>query len=145
MDDNQDWFWNEPWREMIANRLIEDEWTDFKIERGLLKDMEFELHKGDIVKIREWDDMAAQYGVSKFGDIYLENSPYFFDRDMRHLCGQYIIVDDVDSRGVFHYTDKEYTERWGITKQMVEPVTESTTYDMGSIDGFIRELEGGEH
>lgn len=39
---------------------------------------------GDIVRVREWDDMAREYGVDIDGDI---NTPVYFVKGMKPLCG----------------------------------------------------------
>lgn len=51
-------------------------------------------HKeGDIVMIREWDDMVREFGVDKDGDI---NTPkYCFTRDMRGYCGTFMKIKQV--------------------------------------------------
>ena len=40
---------------------------------------------GDQVTIRQWDDMAAEFGLNEHGEI---NVPKFFTRNMKQYCGQ---------------------------------------------------------
>lgn len=40
---------------------------------------------GDEVTIRQWDDMAAEFGLDGFGDI---NVPKTFTESMKQYCGQ---------------------------------------------------------
>lgn len=40
---------------------------------------------GDKVTIRQWDDMAAEFGLDKYGEI---NVPKCFTKDMKQYCGQ---------------------------------------------------------
>ena len=54
---------------------------------------EFAYHPGDMVRIREYADMLAQYGADEDGDIYHEGQ--WFTMDMRKLCGYEFIVQDV--------------------------------------------------
>lgn len=45
---------------------------------------------GDKVTIRQWDDMAAEFGLNKLGDI---NTPgYIFARCMKRYCGQTLSI-----------------------------------------------------
>lgn len=56
-------------------------------------------HKvGDWVRIRQWDDMEAEYGLNEFGNILV---PLMFDRNMRNFCGHWgritcVYEDDYD-------------------------------------------------
>ena len=40
---------------------------------------------GDKVTIRQWDDMAAEFGLDEYGDIKVPN---FFTMYMKKYCGQ---------------------------------------------------------
>lgn len=40
---------------------------------------------GDEVTIRQWDDMAAEFGLNEFSEI---NVPKFFTEPMKQYCGQ---------------------------------------------------------
>ena len=44
-----------------------------------------EVHVGDIVCIRGWDDMALEFGVDADGDILTPHA--YFVRNMRKYCG----------------------------------------------------------
>lgn len=41
---------------------------------------------GDKVTIRQWDDMAAEFGLDGFGDINVSKT--FFTKRMKQYCGQ---------------------------------------------------------
>lgn len=49
---------------------------------------------GDIVQIRDWDDMADEFGENKNGSI---NCPMVFVSDMRNLCGETFQIDGSDN------------------------------------------------
>ena len=65
---------------------------------------------GDIVQIKEWDEMKKEFGLIE-GDV---NSKYLFTKDMRFLCNQIFqinhftetIFGDIFIR--FEDTDKPY-------------------------------------
>lgn len=44
---------------------------------------------GDKVTIRQWDDMAAEFGLDKYGGI---NVPKCFTKDMKQYCGQTLSI-----------------------------------------------------
>lgn len=50
------------------------------------------LKKGDRVRVREWDDMANEFGLNEFGDIETE---YIFIHAMANLCGKSATVIDI--------------------------------------------------
>lgn len=56
-----------------------------------------DFYAGQRVRIRDWDDMKAEYGVSCSGDI---NTPWFyFVPEMEPLCGATAIVNNIDELG----------------------------------------------
>lgn len=48
---------------------------------------------GDRVRIREWDDMAQEFGIDEDGDI---KTKCFFTRRMKQFCGEVVEVKHVD-------------------------------------------------
>ena len=56
-----------------------------------------DFYVGQRVRIRDWDDMKAEYGVSCSGDI---NTPWFyFVPEMEPLCGATATVNDIIELG----------------------------------------------
>lgn len=47
---------------------------------------------GDRVRIREWDDMAKEFGIDEDGDIKTE---CFFTKDMKKHCGEIVTISCV--------------------------------------------------
>lgn len=47
---------------------------------------------GDQVTIRQWDDMAAEFGFNQYGEIKI---PKNFTDGMKSLCGQTFTINDV--------------------------------------------------
>lgn len=89
--------------------------------------MRFEdIHIGDRLRIRQWDDMAREFGLTGTGHI---NCIFSFNSKMRPLCGREFTVSDITLGGGF--VSKEGIEyerdngRWSISADMLEPtVTE---------------------
>lgn len=60
---------------------------------------------GDRVLIKQWDDMAAEYGVSESGSINVEQS---FVPAMRKYCGQIMTVSFVYEYGAYTLEDTDW-------------------------------------
>lgn len=57
-----------------------------------------DIHAGDILTFRQWDDMKSEFGVNANGDI--NTSPFIFTRSMRQFCGTKIHVKNIFSDGL---------------------------------------------
>jgi len=85
-------------------------------------------------KIRQWHDMANEYGCDDDGDI---NIPGGFLTDMDHLCGKVVLPLNYS-----YITDNYLVDGWRITKEMLEgidtkpKVRESKTNLLSFIDAF---------
>lgn len=99
---------------------------------------------GDVLRIRQWDDMANEFGYTndrhdeiKCLDIFVE--------EMKYLCGKTFTVANVSlSRfGQYdEYTSVEHIENgWAVTEDMLEPYYEDIELDdpanKRSIDEFL--------
>ncbi len=84
--------------------------------------MKNEFKVGDRVKIREWDDMAKEFGVDKFsGNI--RRSYVYFIKEMKHLCGRTGIVTDILGLEVrLNFDDKSGDTNWHYSTDMIEPL-----------------------
>lgn len=76
---------------------------------------------GDKVRVREWDDMAKEFGVNSQGDI--DKLP-FFTPEMKPYCGKVVTIDGTSVCGWF--TIKE-SSRWKFCEGMFEPVNKENT------------------
>ena len=45
-----------------------------------------EIHVGDVLRVREWDDMVREFGVDEYGEI-------------KHMCGKQVEVKNVFTGG----------------------------------------------
>lgn len=97
---------------------------------------------GDTVQIRQWDDMAAEYGISSGGYIYPEYESDMsgrdvpFNRAMKSLCGQTFIVEDV-----IGYVLYGHMTQWTITSKMVELIDDNVA-NSSELNNFLK-LFGG--
>ena len=103
------------------------------------------LKVGDKVTIRQWDDMAEEFGVDYDGDIKCKN---IFISDMRKYCGKTFTI--VDIKG-YLYTlsddsgaalkDSVFSTPWGFTEDMFEKKTAFTKDNLKS--GMVAKLRDG--
>lgn len=93
-----------------------------------------EIHIGDVLRIRQWDDMVDEFGIDTDGDIRfyiwtgIDSIPVFFYSTLKYLCGQTFTIDKIKSisDGYFYYSKEniEHAGRWIITADMLEPFEE---------------------
>lgn len=50
--------------------------------------------KGQIVLIKEWDDMVNEYGMNDNGDILIPN--FHFIKSMKKFCGMPVVIIKCD-------------------------------------------------
>lgn len=77
---------------------------------------------GELVRIRQWDDMAKEFGVDDDGSIMCH---YSFAEDMKPLCGKYAEIREHRDNGRvllrFFNCEKESTD-WAFNTDMIEKV-----------------------
>ena len=81
-----------------------------------------DIHPGDRLRIRQWDDMKAEFGEA-YGEITCE---FYFSSSMRELCGKEFTVEKVFDRQVYPVETNETRcfKRWSISADMVEPANQ---------------------
>ena len=57
---------------------------------------------GDVVVIREWDDMEEQYGLNEYGSI---DCRCVFTPEMQRFCGERLIIKSIDERRAVKFVD----------------------------------------
>ena len=95
-------------------------------ERKDIKDWKALVKEGNIIKIRQWDDMESEYGLIGINSINCECA---FTDDMRNLCGSEIkinkkMVEDFKKYKYFFADSKTYS----ISTDMIEYI--KTTDDI---------------
>lgn len=101
---------------------------------------------GEKVRIRQWDDMAEEFGFNAIG-IPCASS---FVNDMKYLCGKEFTVTDVsDARRINKYGDKYYlvrgcTTSYTISSDMIEPIdmvdSPNVVFDSSAISDFLNSM-----
>jgi len=78
---------------------------------------------GQKVRIRQWNDMAEEYGLDLHYNIQPLGATGFFSSHMRYLCGEEFTVEQVDECG------DTLCDVWLITPEMCEPAEPRATLE----------------
>lgn len=101
----------------------------------------FNISRGDLVRIREWDDMAKEFPVTDDGSAIVTGT-YDFVSGMRWYSGKIVraIFDPIDDPSVVCYVDG-----FAVSIEMVEPIDEMEDYstDDNLIDFLNNYTVGG--
>lgn len=76
-----------------------------------------DIKPGDYVRIRQWDDMEAEFGLDTHGSIAC---PLVFVEEMKNLCGMVFLVKTKpqDEHRAVTLEDGPF---WNISPAMLEP------------------------
>lgn len=107
---------------------VRAEWTKLlgitEIPKKVFTDADRNFKVGDRVVVRDWDDMAKEYGVDRWGDISKDSQ---FTSSMKHLCGRTATVKAV-KQGFRHkivevdFDDKSRSGCWTFNHWMFNPI-----------------------
>lgn len=77
---------------------------------------------GDIVQIRQWEDMAKEFSVTDYGNIMCP--VYYFSRGMKKYCGKKlrILIIDKNIDGEYYFCLNDGSS-WRFTSDMFEKST----------------------
>ena len=87
-----------------------------------------EFNVGDVVVIRDWGDMEAEYGLKENGeDIACR---FVFAEGMRYLCGtQHVIADISDTGKVSFEDDVKWSISFGMLRHADDPCVDKVEID----------------
>lgn len=72
---------------------------------------------GDIVQIRQWDDMAEEFGTTIHGSIACRS--WYFVEEMKKYCGQKLRIRAIQKfDDIYYYLNTADT--WTFTSEMFE-------------------------
>ena len=101
---------------------------------------------GENVRIRQWDDMADEFGFDAAG-IFCGAT---FVNDMKHLCGKEFTVTAVSKIGRKNRYGDEYclvsgcTTTFTISSDMIEPIdmvdSPNVVFDSSAISDFLNSM-----
>lgn len=91
-----------------------------------------EIHIGDVLRIRSFEDMKSEFGVDQDGDIYGGHGAWFVD-EMEALCGNVLTVSefsDGEYRSIEGVEDCDDGTHWSICAWMLEPYEDNTEMEV---------------
>lgn len=110
-----------------------------------------DINIGDVLQIRQWEDMVKEFGVNDSGNIDCQR---IFTVDMRYLCGKQFTVSNIyKDHGETIYNSAEGVEydldgikfdeddTWDISADMLEPYIEEKEWEVAD-DEDIKLLFG---
>ena len=77
---------------------------------------------GELVRIRQWDDMEKEFGLTMLGSI---SCRCCFADGMKPLCGKYAEIKDILLDGIVHlrfFNCDDSVENWNYSTDMIEKV-----------------------
>lgn len=94
---------------------------------------------GDIVRIRSWDDMEAEFGKGPTHDYVAV--PYNFDREMSKYCGREICIDRLEKDDVYSTVEvfsHDLPQEWCWSEEMFEHATPPVVVsDVQNLQDFL--------
>ena len=88
---------------------------------------------GDICRVRDWDDMAAEFNPCAKTSIGIPDSPPFVD-GMRYLCGKTFVIREIYHSWMWncelYRAEGGVDDSWYISAPMLELVTPSEEEDL---------------
>lgn len=89
-----------------------------------------DIHIGDVLRVRDWDDMTAEYKEDSDGDIPILYANTHFVKPMRYLCGKVFTVKSISIYGTLNSVEgvelatnplNPMCFNWIITAEMLKP------------------------
>ena len=77
---------------------------------------------GELVRIRQWDDMVKEFGTRSTGSV---NCRCLFTKGMKPLCGKYAEIKDLRVDGIVFlrfFNCDDSVENWNYSTDMIEKV-----------------------
>lgn len=109
-----------------------------------------EIKVGDRLRIRDWNDMAVEFGMDRDGDIAIDvnnERTVWFTQDMEYLCGQTFTVREIVHNGkgfmsyISYISEEPDPQEWKIIARMLEPAGDpepvNTPEDSGGLFYFL--------
>ena len=96
-----------------------------------------DIHVGDRVRIREWDDMAAEYGEETAVNRIVPPSEICFVLGMKKYCREEAtitkIIPSVSRRYAQIWLEADYDidwSKWTFTNEMIELIDDTPPYEI---------------
>lgn len=94
--------------------------------------MKREFHAGDVVRIRDWDDMEAEFGLNSWGNI---NCRFTFTDEMSAYCGEVYTIEYIDEREFVHFAEwNSLSDDYNVSFDMLELVEDPNQESIPDFD-----------
>ena len=106
---------------LAVARAYGDKETEAKLLAEPVKE-EPKFKVGELVRIRQWDDMEKEFGLTMLGSIRCRCC---FADGMKPLCGKYAEIKDLLVDGIVHlrfFNCDDSVENWNYSIDMIEKV-----------------------
>ena len=95
-----------------------------------------DIIEGVAYKIRDWNDMADEYGLDSYETSITMPGPYFID-NMKSLCGlEVVVTKKLGFDGGIGRVRLERNYGWNFSCHMLEPIDNTSNISL-NIDEFI--------
>ena len=119
------------WKKVLGIKEVES-YTD--------DDRNFKV--GDKVVVRDWDDMAKEYGAEG-NDIHPDECTTSFTSKMKHLCGRTATITDVDDDYVrVEFDDESGDTNWYYRRWMFNPSDSDRPTSKFNVDDLVTLKDG---
>lgn len=81
--------------------------------------MKREFHIGDVVRIRDWDDMEAEFGLNRYGNI---DCRFTFTHKMSAYCGEVYTIERIRGEHVYFEERHSLSSDFNVAFDMIELV-----------------------
>lgn len=106
---------------LAVARAYGDKETEAKLLAEPIKEKP-KFKVGELVRIRQWDDMEKEFGLTMLGSI---SCRCCFADGMKPLCGKYAEIKDLLLDGIVHlrfFNCDDSVENWNYSTDMIEKV-----------------------
>lgn len=86
---------------LVYDRLFEKDNEDEKSENTETNKPKHEFKVGDKVRIRQWDNMAEQFGLDEEGDIKIPYPDLVVSAKFKHLCGKTGKIINIENGNIY--------------------------------------------
>lgn len=124
---------------LAYDRLFEKDNKDEKSKNVETNKPKHEFKVGDKVRVRQWDDMAEEFGVN-CGLINVGTGTFSYD--MKYLCGKIAIIKATGANNYVYLEFKgnvDNTDYFVYTTDMIEPYTPRAA----KVGEYVKVIEGG--
>ena len=106
---------------LAYDRLFEKDNKNENSKNAETNKPKHEFKVGDKVRIRQWDDMAEEFGLNENGNI---DCLYCFVDEMKIFCGEIATIVCINGITVhLRFNNGKSNSRWNFSRDMLEPYT----------------------